>query len=141
MPRDIGSLKAGERAHADIVDLREQERVDEVPALHGELRIIDRLLRDLEPRRPRTQKTAAPPPIELRFHLLRACDQIRQIEPEQVVAFDYVRVALFDNTRQSLNGRMLRFLDVFWIDHDEFFPPGIVRERDAHEAIILALRK
>ena len=86
--------------------------VHEMPALDGEFRIIDRLLRDLEPRRPRTQKTAAPPPIELCLHLLRACDQIRQIEPEQVVAFDYVRVALFDESRQSLDRRMFRFLDI-----------------------------
>ena len=49
MLRDIDPLEAGQAAHADVVELREQKGVDEMPAIDGELRIIDRLLRDLEP--------------------------------------------------------------------------------------------
>ena len=99
MPRDIDAFETGERAHADVVKLREQKCVDEMPAIDRELRIIDRLLRDLESRRTRTQKTAAASPIEFRFRFARARDQIRQIEAKEVVAFDHIGIALFDNAR------------------------------------------
>ncbi len=46
---DIAPFKAGKAAHPDIVKLREQKSVDEMPSLNRELRVIDRLLRDLEP--------------------------------------------------------------------------------------------
>ncbi len=49
MARDIQPLKANKRTHSDIVKLREQKRIDEMAAIDRELRIIDRLLRDLEP--------------------------------------------------------------------------------------------
>ena len=69
MLRHIDPLEAGQRAHPDVVKLREQKGVDEMPAIDGELRIIDRLLRDLEARRPRTQETAAPPQSSFVFAL------------------------------------------------------------------------
>ena len=89
--------KPERRAHADIVKLREQKRVDEVPAIDAELRIIDRLLRDLQSRRTRAQETAAAAPIQFHFRFARARDQIGQIEAKEIVAFDYVRIAFLDN--------------------------------------------
>ena len=47
MLRDVDALEPGQGAHADIVKLREQKSVDEMPAINGEFRIIDRLLGDL----------------------------------------------------------------------------------------------
>ena len=91
--------KPDKRAHPDIVKLREEKCVDEMPAFDRELRIIDRLLRDLETRRPRTEKSAAPAPVEFRFRLPRARDEKWQIESEEVMAFDHVRIALLDQTR------------------------------------------
>ena len=52
MSCDIGSLKTSERAHSDIVKLREQKCVHEVASVDRELWVIDRFLRDLESRRP-----------------------------------------------------------------------------------------
>ena len=45
----IDPLEAGQAAHADIVKLREQEGVDEMPSIDREFWIIDCLLRDLDP--------------------------------------------------------------------------------------------
>ena len=99
MPRHIGALKTGQRAHPDIVKLREQKRVDEMPAIDRELRIIDRLLRDLQPRRTRTQKPATASPIEFRLRFPGTRDQIRQIETKKIVTFDHVRIAFLNQAR------------------------------------------
>src|ERR1043166_108690 len=128
MPRDIGALETGKRTHSDIVKLREQERINEMPAIDCEFRIIDGLLRDLESRWTRAEKTAAASPVELGFQFLCATDEIRQIEPEQVVTFDHIRVALFDQRGESLQRVALRFLDVLRIDNEQFFPAGVVRD-------------
>ena len=101
MLRDIDPLEAGQAAHPDIVKLREQKGVDEMPAIDRELRIIDRLLRDLEPRRTRTEEAAASSPIEFHFRLARARDQIRQIEAKEVVTFDHIRIAFLDQIRSG----------------------------------------
>ncbi len=69
MLRDIDPLEASERAHPDIVKLREQKSIDEMAAIDRELRVIDRFLGDLEPRRTRAEKTAAASPIQFRFRL------------------------------------------------------------------------
>ena len=92
-------LETGQRTHSDVVKLREQKSVDEMPAIDRELRIIDRLFRDLKPRRPRAQEAAASSPIQLCLRLAGARDEKRQIEPEKIVAFDHVRVAFLDQTR------------------------------------------
>ena len=106
-----------------------------MPAIDRELWIIDRLLRDLKARWTRSQKSAAPSPIKFRFRLLRARDQVRQIEPKQVVTFDDVGVSFLDQIRQALNRSMLGVLDIFWIDNDEFFPAAVIGKRDAHDVI------
>src|SRR5919198_446345 len=33
---------------------------------------------------------------------------------------------------------MFGFLKIVWIDNDQFFPPGVVRERDANDVIVIA---
>ena len=85
MLRDIASLETGKRTHPNVVKLREQKGVDKMPALDRELRIIDRFLRNLEPRRARTEETAASSPIEFRLRLARPGDEKRQIKLEKVV--------------------------------------------------------
>src|SRR5438034_5379451 len=126
MPRDICSFEAGKRTHSDIIELREQKRIDEMPAIDCELWIIDGLLRDLESRRARPQKSAGfchavalakagASPVELGFQLPCATDEIRQIEPEQVMTFDHIRVALFDERSESPQRVALRFLNIIWI--------------------------
>ena len=49
MPSDIRSFESCERTHADVVELRQQKCVDEMAAIDRELRVIDSLLRDLQP--------------------------------------------------------------------------------------------
>src|SRR5436309_10127151 len=141
MPCDIRPFETGKRTHSDIVKLREQKRINEMPAIDCEFRIIDSLLRDLESRRPRAEKTAASSPVEFGFQFLCATDEIRQIEPEQVVTFDHIRVALFDKRGESLERVALRFLDVVWIDYEQFFPAGVIRDCNAHEMIVVALER
>src|SRR6266516_2432742 len=102
MPCDIRPFETGKRTHPDVVKLREQKRINEMPAIDCEFRIIDGLLCDLESRRPRAEKTAAASPVELGFQFLCATDEIRQIEPEQVVTFDHLRISLLNERGESL---------------------------------------
>src|SRR6266480_4547729 len=126
MPGDISPPETGKGTHADIVKLREQETIDEVTAIDGELRIIDCLFRDLESRWARAQKSTAASPIKFRFRLFRARNQIRQIEAEKVMTFDHVRIAFFDQRGESLKRRVLRFLDTRRIDNDQLLPAGVI---------------
>src|SRR5207244_1193113 len=136
MPCDIRPFETGKRTHSDIVKLREQKRINEMPAIDCEFRIIDSLLRDLESRRPRAEKTAASSPVEFGFQFLCATDEIRQIEPEQVVTFDHIRIALLDERGKPLQRVSLGFIDAIWIDNDQFFPAGVVRNCNAHDMIV-----
>ena len=54
------------------------------------------------------------------------------------MAFDDVRIALADQARQALERGALGFLDIVWIDDKQLFPPGVIRERDAHDVIVPA---
>src|SRR6266404_7769662 len=152
MPGDIRPFEAGKRTHPDVIELRQQKRIDEMPATDCKFRIIDGLLRDLQSRRTRPQKSAGfcravalakagASPVELGFQFLCATDEIRQIEPEQVVTFDYIRIALFDERGESLQRVALRFLKVFWIDNDQFFPAGVVGDCNAHDMIVVAFKR
>ena len=136
MLRDIASLEAGKRTHPNVVKLREQKGVDKMPALDRELRVVDRLLRDLEPRRARTEETAASSPIEFGLRLARPGDEKRQVELEKVVTLDHVRIAFPDQTRQALDRGVLRFLDRPRIDFDQFLPAGVIGNRDARDVIV-----
>src|SRR6266498_3991690 len=118
MPCDIRPFETGKRTHPNIVKLREQKRIDEMPAIDCEFRIIDRLLCDLESRRPRAEKTATASPVELGYQFLCATGQIRQIGPEQVVTFDHIRIALFDERGKPLQRVSLGFLNVVRINND-----------------------
>ena len=109
---DVDPLEARQAAHADVVKLREQKRVDEMPAIDGEFRVVDRLLRDLEPGRARAEEAAAPSPIQLHFRLARAGDQIRQVEAKQIMAFDHIGIAFLDDGGEALERGALRFLDL-----------------------------
>ena len=141
MPRDIRSFETGKRTHSDVVKLREQKRINEMPAIDCELRIIDGLLRDLEPRWPRSEKAAATSPIELGFHFFRAGNEQRQMNPKQIMTFDHIRIALFDERSESPKRVSFGFLDVFWIDNDQFFPAGVVRDCNAHDVIVVAFKR
>ena len=48
MPRHIEALEAHKGTHSNIVKLREQKRIDKMAAIDCELRVIDRLLGDLQ---------------------------------------------------------------------------------------------
>ena len=54
------------------------------------------------------------------------------------MAFDYVRIAFFDKCGESPERVSLGFFYVVRIDNDQFFPAGVVRERDAHDVIVVA---
>src|SRR6478672_2165048 len=97
MLRDIHPLEARERAHANIVELREQKGVDEVAAIDLELWIIDGFLGDLQTRWTGAKKSAAPAPIQFRFRFARSRHQIRQIKPKKIVSLDNIGVALLNN--------------------------------------------
>src|ERR1700724_1975714 len=67
MACDIRALEPGQCSQPDIIKLREKERVHEMAAVDRELGVVDRLLRNLQPRRPRSQKSTAPAPIQFGF--------------------------------------------------------------------------
>ena len=77
MPRNIDTFETGEGPHADIVKLRQEERIDEMAAIDRELRVIDCFLRNLESRRTGAQKSAAAPPVKFCFRFPGARNQIR----------------------------------------------------------------
>src|SRR5207248_5517669 len=54
---------------------------------------------------------------------------------EQIVAFDHIRISLFDGGGQALQRVVFRFLHIFGIDNEQFFPTGVVREGNAHDMI------
>ena len=118
MPRHFYPLEAGKRTHPDIVKLREQERIDKVAAIDCELRVIDSLLRDLQSRGTRAKKAATASPIEFGFQLLRAGDKQRQMYAKQIVTFDYVRIAFFDESGKSPERISFGFFYVVRIDDD-----------------------
>src|ERR1700747_1386448 len=101
MSGDNRPFEPCERAHPDVVKLRQQKRIDEMPAIDGELRVINGFLRDLQSRGTRAEKAAASSPIEFGLQLLRPGDKQRQMDTEQIVAFDYVRIAFFDECGES----------------------------------------
>src|SRR6266581_6897603 len=104
MPRDICSFEAGKRTHPDVIELRQQKRIDEMPATDCKFRIIYGLLRDLQSRRTRPQKSAGfcravalakagASPVEFGFQFLCPTNEIRQMNPKQIMTFDHIRVA------------------------------------------------
>src|SRR6266511_6455657 len=101
MSGDIRPFEPCERTHPDIVKLGQQKRVDEMAAIDRELRVIDSLLCDLQSRGARAKKAATASPIQFGFKLLRAADKIGQMTTESIVAFDYVRIASFDECGES----------------------------------------
>ena len=54
------------------------------------------------------------------------------------MAFDHVGIPLLDDRGQPLQCCVLRFLHIFWIDNKQFFPTGVIRERNAHDVIVVA---
>src|SRR3954468_5283573 len=99
MPGDIHAFKAGQCSHPDVVELREEEGVDKMAAVDGKLRVVERFLSDLESRWSRPQKAAISSPVQLRLQLLGPTNQVGQIHPEQIVAFDHIRIAFFNQAR------------------------------------------
>ena len=79
MSGDTDPFESRQGTHPDIVELREQKGIDKVPALDGELRIINSFLRDLEPRRTGAEKTPTASPIEFDLQFLRARNDQRQM--------------------------------------------------------------
>ena len=112
MLRDIHPLEARERAHANIVELREQKRVNEMAAIDLELWIIDGFLGDLQTRWTRARKSATPAPIQFHFHFARSRHQIGQIKPEKIVPFDHIGIALPNNCRELFERVVFRLLPV-----------------------------
>src|SRR6266481_8074563 len=54
------------------------------------------------------------------------------------MAFDNVRITFLDKCGESLERVSFGFLNVVWIDNNQFFPAAVVRESDAHEMIVPA---
>ena len=131
MLRHVNALETGERAHADVIELREKKGIDEVAAIDLELWIIDGFLRDLQARRARAQESAAPPPIQLHFGFAGPRHQIGQIKPEKIVPFDNVRIALLNNCRELFERVVFGLLDTLGINHNQLLPSAMVRQGNA----------
>ncbi len=138
MPGDIDPFETGKAAHPDVVELREQERVDEMSAIDRELRVIDCLFGDLQSRRTRAKKSAAASPIEFGLRLLGARHEVGQIKTKQVVTLDHIRIAFLNNAGQAFERVSLRFFHILWIDQDQFLPARVVGQRDAHDMVTVA---
>ena len=138
MPGDVAPFKTGERPHPDVVKLREQKRIDEMAPTDCELRVIDSFLCNLESRGTGAQKAIAASPVEFGLEFLRPRNEQRQMHTKQIVAFDHVRIAFLDKCGESLERVSFRFLNIVWIDNNQFFPAAVVRESDAHDMIVSA---
>ena len=51
------------------------------------------------------------------------------------MTLDHIGIALFDHGRELFKRISFRFLNVLWIDNQQFLPARIVGERDAHDVI------
>src|SRR5690242_16665838 len=138
MPGNIATLETGQRSQPDVVKLREQKGVDEMAAVDREFWIINRLLGDLKARGSRSQESAASPPIELGFQFLRARHEIGEMNAKEIMTFDDVRIAFFDQRSEPLNRGVLGVRQLFRINNDQFFPTGVVRNGDACNVIAVA---
>src|SRR5436305_11009148 len=54
------------------------------------------------------------------------------------MAFDYIRIAFFNKRGESSDRVSFRFFYVARIDNDQFFPAGIIRQRNTHHVIVVA---
>src|SRR6266536_249212 len=120
------ALDTSESAHADVIELREKEGIDEVAAIDLELWIIDGFLGDLQARRTRAEESAAPPPIQLHFGFAGPRHQIGEIKSEKIVPLDYVRIALLNNCRELFERVVFGFLDILGVNHNQLLPSAIV---------------
>src|ERR1051326_86526 len=120
---NISTFEAGETPHPDVIKVREQKRVDEMSPIDTEFWVIDCFFRNLQPRGARTEETAAPSPIECHFRFPGSSDQIRQIEPKQIMTFDHIRIALLDYRGKPLECFAFRLLGIGGINQDQFIPP------------------
>src|SRR4051812_16285078 len=98
-------------------------------AVGGELWIIDCFFGDLEARWTRSEKAAAPAPIQFHLGLSGTRHKERQSEPKKVVPLDHVRVALLNRGSELLQRRVLGFLRRRGINHDQLFPSRVVGKR------------
>ena len=135
MPRGVLQPEALQFARADVVELEQQERVDDVPPAHLELGIIDRLLRDLYTRGSGGQQRAVAPPRELDLVPLRAGGEVGQVELEEVVPLEHVRVAFLDDGVEAFERVLLAFDRHGPVDHDDLLPARVVAHGDGHEVV------
>src|SRR5215470_13721144 len=118
MSGNIRSFETCKGPHADVVKLRQQKGIDEMAAIDSELRIIDSLFGDLQPRRPRAKKTATASPVEFGFQLFRARDKIGEMNTKQIMTFNYIRIAFFDECGKSPQRVPFGFFYVLRTDDD-----------------------
>ncbi len=45
---------------------------------------------------------------------------------EQIVTFDHIRIAFLYDRREPLQRVSLGFLEIVWVDNDQFLPAAIV---------------
>ena len=57
---------------------------------------------------------------------------------KQIMAFDHVRIALFDECGKSPKSVSLGFFAIVLINNDQFFPAGVIGERDANDVVVAA---
>ncbi len=121
----------GQIPRARIVELGEDPRVDDVAARDLVAPVADRALRDLEARHPAPERFAAAPPGERDPVHAGAGLEILEVEPEDVVPLDHVRVALADDARALVEQRAL----VESVAAHDVTEAGRVGERDRDDPV------
>src|SRR5439155_1322814 len=124
-------------ARADVVQLREHPRVDDVAAGDLVAAEADRALGDLQPRRPGAQRAATAAPPQGHAVPPRARLDVFEVEAEDVVAFEDVGIALADEAPALGQQRRL----VQSVAAQDMAEAGRVGERDGDDAIALAGRR
>ena len=135
--REVLQAESGQVTRAGVVELGEDPRVDDVAAGDLVAAVPDRALGDLQSGDAAAQALAAAPPGQGDPVQAGPRLEIFQIEPEDVVPLDHVRVALADEARALLEQRPL----VEPVAAHDVAEAGRVGERDGDDPIARAARR
>ena len=119
----------------DIVELDEKKRVHHVTPVNLELPVLDQSLGDLQTRRirPRHAPVATEPQLDPAFPRPRL--QVWEIEPENVVSLDHIRIPLEHEGGKLLQHPTLLRGITRVVDHQDFLPSRAVGHGDREQRI------
>ena len=136
MLRHLLQAVALQRTMLDVVGVRQKQRVNDVAADDVEPRVGNRAFARGEPARARTRLAPVPAKGQLDTVPFGARGDVRQVEIEEIVALDHVRIPLAHCGDKTLQQLLLAELDA----RQDPPPTGVVGHRNGDEAVLLAIR-